>query len=201
MRFILVISSVAFLGLSACSKSDASNAAATTSGDNASASNQQSAGGVANANAKLANVKPCELLTDEEIATQVDQTYEASQRAAMHARNVTHKISKQEDRSGMGPVCHFSWSSVDPTGDERAKGSFDLAVMTAQQLKGFEGMSRPKKGKRSEPINGIGDEAFYLEYAPSARVGDLGVSIAEFPDTHEGNGGEALLRAAAQRLH
>lgn len=170
-----------------------------SSGANAAAAEQQVGAAQTDQNAKLASVKPCELLTDAEIAAQVDLTYEPGQRAAMKAKNVTHQISKQEDRSGMGPICRYSWSSVDPTGDEQAKGTFDLAVMTAARLKALEGMSRPKSGKRPAPINGIGDEAFYLEYAPSARVGELGVSIAEFPGTYGGNGGEALLRAA-QRL-
>jgi len=101
---------------------------------------------------------------------------------------------------GMFPACTYTWRSVDPTGEQWGTGTFNLYVMSASQLKGLEGMSRPKTGRRAGPIPGVGDEAFYVEHAPSARVGDLGVSVADFPDTHEGEGGVELLKAAVGRL-
>lgn len=161
------------------------------------AASQSSTGGN---NGKAASVNPCTLLTDEEIAGQVDLTYEKGQRDAMHEMNVKHQISREEDTMGDVSACHISWHSVTPSGDERAKGSFDVKVMTSDRLELMEGMGRPKSGARAAAISGAGDEAFYLEYAPSARVGKLGVSIADFPDTREGNGAVELLRAAANRL-
>ena len=188
------------LAINACSSGKSSASASNESDADQSAMPASDMGSNNGSSARLASIKPCDLLTDDEIASQVDLTYEKGQRDAMHQMSVKHQISKEEDRAGRGPSCHISWHSVTPGGDERAKGAFDLKVMTANDLKALEGMARPKSGARAAAISGVGDEAFYLEYAPSARVGDLAVSVAEFPDTHDGNGGVALLRAAAGRL-
>ena len=146
---------------------------------------------------RLANIDPCSLLTDDEIGMAADNSAPPAQREARHKLGVKFEVSKQVDRSGMTPVCHVSWRAV-ASGDEREKGMFDIAVMTASHLKSLEGSIRPHTGKRSAPIAGIGDEAFYLEHAPSARVGDLGVSITEFSSA---DGGIELLKEAAGRLH
>jgi hypothetical protein len=159
--------------------------------------------GQAPGNSSVAKINPCSMLTDGEIAAQVDLTLEPDQRKASHELGVTHRISRQEDRQGAFPSCHFSWRSTDSSGQETYRGTFDVHVMTATQLKALEGLGRPKSGKRSQPIPGVGDEAFFEEYAPAARVGDLGMMIAEFPSTYEGGeekGAVELLRAAARRL-
>jgi hypothetical protein len=193
---ILVVASLAVVALAACTSREASK----PDGNTAVSDNQ-----LADQNDKLANVNPCSLLTDDEIITQVDLTYEHDQREAMHAAGIKHHITKDEDRSGAMAVCRVSWRAVEPNGQESARGSFEIQAMTATQLKALEGMSRPKEGERAGPIAGAGDEAFYLEYQPAARVGDVGVSISDFPATwgdeaNQRSGAETLLRAAAQRL-
>ena len=185
--------------LAACSGKSSNGSSASASQTPAvSEDNAPPAQGNNKGSDRLASVNPCTLLTDDEIGTAADNSDSPSQREARHKMGVKYEVSKQEDHSGMGPVCHVSWRAVAPGNDERAKGTFDIIAMTASQLKALEGMSRPHTGKRSAPISGIGDEAFYLEYAPSARVGDLGVSISEFPSA---DGGIDLLKDAAGRLH
>lgn len=191
MRNRLLIAALAVLLAAGCGSGGANGAG----DDEADVWDEQS-----DQNSVLAGINPCSLLTDDEIAAQVDLTYEPSQRAGYHQRGAKHQISSEADREGAYPVCHVAWRSVDPSGQEWARGNFDVYAMTATQLKGLEGVGRPKSGPRSASIEGVGDEAFYIEHAPSARVGNLGVSIAEFPDTHEGNGAVELLRAAVHRL-
>jgi len=183
--------------LAACSSKSADNSAGTSQTGAAPADNS-SPSAENKASDKLANIDPCSLLTDDEIGTAVDNSEPESQREARHQMGVKYEVSKQADRSGMYPVCHVSWKAVAPGNDERAKGTFDIAAMTASHIKSLEGSIRPHTGKRAAPIPGVGDEAFYLEYAPSARVGDLGVSISEFSSK---DGGIELLKEAAGRLH
>lgn len=151
----------------------------------------------AQGNDKLSGINPCSLLTDEEIGTANDNRLPPSQRDGLHASGAKYEVSKQEDRSGVTPVCHVHWRAVAPGNDEHARGDFDIFAMTASHLKSLEQAIRPKTGKRAGPIAGVGDEAFYLEYAPSARVGNLGVSISEFSSA---DGGIELLKEAVARL-
>jgi hypothetical protein len=196
MRILLVATSIAIGCLAACS----SGAARKADGNAVVSGDQQ-----ADPKDKLASINPCSLLSDDEIVAQVDLTYEPDQRKAMHESGITHHVSKEEDRNGAIVVCHVSWHSLEPNGQESARGNFDVEVMTAEQLKAFEGMSRPKSGDWAGTIAGIGDQAFYLDHSPAARVGNLGVSISSFPATwgdeaDEARGRVALLRAAAPRL-
>jgi hypothetical protein len=146
-----------------------------------------------NQNTELSKINPCSLLTNEEIAAQVDLTLEPHQREAKRQTGVKHEISsKLED--GMPTVCLFSWRSVDSKGEESYRGEFEVHMITAQQMVEFPPL------KRKKAIADVGDEAFHDGYRAYARVGKVGVDIENFPDTHEGEGRVELLRAAVRRL-
>jgi len=194
MKAGIALAVIGFTCLAACSSKSSDNSSAGNSGSPETSAADAPSGG----KDKLANVKPCDLLTDEEIGTANDNRLSPGQREGLHQTGAKYEVSKEEDRSGISPVCHVSWRAVAPGNDERQKGTFDIVAMTASQLKALEGMSRPKTGKRADAIAGVGDEAFYIEYAPAARVGDLGVSINEFTSA---DGGIELLKKAASRLH
>lgn len=184
--------------LAACSGKSSNDSSAAASQTQATSADSVSPARENQGTGRLASIDPCALLTDDEIGNAADNSFPPSQREGLHNMGAKYQVTKEVDRSGMGPVCHVSWKAVAPGNDERAKGMFDIMAMTASHLKALEGMSRPHTGKRSAPISGIGNEAFYLEYAPSARVGDLGVSITEFSSA---DGGIDLLKEAAARLH
>jgi hypothetical protein len=148
---------------------------------------------------KVANINPCSLLTDEEIAAQVDLTFEPDQRAALHEKSVKHQITKEEDRTGAFPVCRLTWRSIDANGEQWATGNFELRVMPAAMFETIQGTG-PQTDSRPVRIDGVSGAQLYVEPQPAARVGDVGISLTEFPATHEGNGGVELIKAAARRL-
>jgi hypothetical protein len=191
MRILHAATLIAVVGLVGCGASEA----AKNDGNATLGEVEQ-----ADPSGKLANIKPCSLLTDEEIAAQVDLTIEPDQRAALHEKGTKHQISKEEDRSGAFPTCRITWRSVDSTGEQWGTGTFSISVMTATVMKTLAGADNPTSGGSVRQIEGVGDEAFLDRHGGAARRGDLAVSIAEFPDSHEGNGRVELLRAAAQRL-
>ena len=145
---------------------------------------------------QLKGIQPCELLTIEEIAAQVDLSIEPSQRAAKHAKGVKHNIETAAQLTGIWPKCVVTWRSVTADGNQVGRGEFNILVMTADQLKMLEQLDR------RATVEGVGDEAFYHENAPYARVGNVAVGIVEFPDTYgdQTQGAVELLRAAIGRL-
>jgi hypothetical protein len=181
MRILLLSTACVCAALSACSADDAKQT-------------NENIGSAAFAATQARNeikVNPCSLLTDDEIAAQVDLTLEPDQRASLHERSVKHQIAKEENREGMFPVCRITWRSVDPAGEQWTTGNFQVFVGPASLL----------AIDRGAAIEGVGDEAFFVSGMPGARVGNLSVSIQDFPATDEGNGAVELLRSAAQRLH
>src|SRR5437867_10791087 len=63
-------------------------------------------------NTESPKINPCSLLTNDEVAMQVDLTQEPKQREIRHQKGVRHQISTNL-RQGGWPVCEFSWRSVD----------------------------------------------------------------------------------------
>jgi len=144
-------------------------------------------------NSELSKINPCSLLTNEEIAAQVDLSLESHQREAKRQMGVRHEISSKLEE-GMPTVCLFSWRSVDSKGEESYRGEFEVHLITVQQMVEFPPL------KRKKAIAGVGDEAFDDGYRAYARVGKAVIDIENFPDTHEGEGRVELLRAAVIRL-
>jgi len=144
-------------------------------------------------NTELSKINPCSLLTNEEIAAQVDLSLEPHQREAKRQMGVRHEISSKLEE-GVPTVCLFSWRSVDSKGEESYRGEFEVHLITAQQMVEFPPL------KRKQAITGVGDEAFHDGYRAYARFGKVGIDIENFPDTHEGEGRVELLRAAVRRL-
>ena len=143
---------------------------------------------------KLAHIDPCTLVTSEEILQQLDLTFHPDQLAGRREKGIRYVLDMERKQS-LYKICTVTYRSVDPSG-ETAGGSsqFHIHVMTADQLKMFEDIDR------RATIPGLGDDAFYVENAPYARVGDVAVGIAEFPDNSESKAGVELVRRAVPRL-
>jgi hypothetical protein len=140
--FGMVAAGLAVLACAGCGGGDASK------GEAAAAFAQ---GWQADRNPVLANMHPCSLLTEDEIAAQLDLTLEPDQRKASHELNVSHRISSKEDKEGAFPSCVFTWRSVDPSRQQWGTGSFVLHVMTATQLKALEGGADPRAASGPGP--------------------------------------------------
>ncbi len=194
MKIDVVIAALA-LGLAGCGAGDGRE---SEGGAAAGVQDQQAAGGEPRG-AALSRVDPCSLLTKEEMAAEVEMTLEASQREARRQKGVTYAISAREVPAAEGFVrkCELSWQSVggDDGGAPSYKGAFTVEVMTAEIMHASAGGSRTP-----EPIPGVGDEAFFVHSVPYARVGDVAVSISNFPDTRDAKRGLGLLRIAVTRL-
>jgi hypothetical protein len=142
----------------------------------------------------LADIDPCSLLTEGEIRTALESSLHPDQLEGRREKGITYDVySQQLSRQGMWPVCTIVYRSMDPANPpdpQRSGVEFQVHVMNADDMRMLAELDR------RDDIEGLGDEAFYIENAPYARVGALAVGITQFPEAGE----LALLRAAAQRL-
>jgi hypothetical protein len=138
---------------------------------------------------------PCSLVTKEELAAQLEPLMKREKH-----RDLRAEVSTQQSTAGAWPTCIVSWKGVDAKGRSMYHDDEQIIhVLTPQQWKEQLADMKEMKGKAltMEPIPGVGDEAFYLEGRPSARVGKTYVLIT-FPDRASAL---ALLRAAVGRVH
>ena len=119
---------------------------------------------------------PCGLVTDAEVSDLLWRGMEANQRDAMKARNAQHIITKRVENveTPAGRTCTFQHRLV--AGDSTwSEGDFRLRTLARQTFDIFAG-----SGSTKNPIEGVGDQAFYMSNAAYGRRGDVGVEVVDF---------------------
>ena len=136
---------------------------------------------------------PCGLVTDDEVSALLWQGMQASQRTSLQARNAKHVFTKRVENveTPAGRTCHFQYKLV--AGDSTwSEGDFQLRTLARQTWDMFA-----QSSKSQQPIQGVGDQAFYMSNGAYGRRGNVGVEVVAF---NSKNLEIELLKKAVARL-
>ena len=120
---------------------------------------------------------PCSLVTDEQVSELLWRGMDASQRASLQAKGAKHVFTKRVENveTPAGRTCYFQYKRA--AGDSVwGEGDFQLRTLARQTFEMFA-QSKPSSQK---PIEGVGDQAFYLSNAAYGRRGSVGVEVVNF---------------------
>ena len=144
----------------------------------------------------IARIKPCALLTKDEIQHQVELSLSSGKADRLRSQGVVWSITMQPAPGDASSACQIAWRAT-VNGEFQSRGEFSVVVTFAGWLTGsVAGMSHPL------PIPNLGDEAYFVggkSGPPYARVGDVAIGIENFPDTKQAKAGVDLLRTAVSR--
>jgi len=120
---------------------------------------------------------PCGLVTDDQVSELLWRGMDASQRASLQAKGAKHVFTKRVENveTPAGRTCYFQYKRT--AGDSVwGEGDFQLRTLARQTFDMFA-QSKPSSQK---PIEGVGDQAFYLSNAAYGRRGNVGVEVVNF---------------------
>ena len=153
---------------------------ATTDQEGQASAGEQGSGGSAS------GVDPCSLLPPDDVAEQLEAT-------ESQATEGGYEVSPEDVSVGGDTTCKVTWQSeASNAGMPVSQGEFRVDVQTAVGLEILSGADSDP-----EPIPGVGDEAFFVNEVPYARVGDVAVGIVNLQSREAA---VELLRVAAGRL-
>ena len=146
------------------------------------------------------DVKPCELLKNEEIADQLFLSVSPAERPSWKSREFD--LSTTEPDLGGNPRCEYQFASREDAGGGPAWHSdFDLTVFPANAIAVSEDDRNPIEGAGPDMFKEKGPQPAYY-----VVKGDLAVMLSRFPGRDENEAGGidggrlVLLRLIAQRL-